>query len=221
MWPTGCEQTLLTLTPEQRMRVAHYEVQRGDTLADIAKENSTTPELLRHLNGLDTNDKPVVGSTLMVPSAVIDLPEKALRAAMLVDRPERMRGRRSAHHGLHVVRRGDTLYGMAHRLGTDVHTLARLNNMEISDPLRAGQRLVVSDRGAERQPCEPQRLPRRTSAAPTGGRSPIRSAAGDTLYGIARLLQVTLHDLLGWNDMSAGSAIRPGQKLVAFVSSHG
>jgi membrane-bound lytic murein transglycosylase D len=214
----GLEQTLLTLTPEQRMRVAHYEVQRGDTLAGIAKENSTTPELLRHLNNLEPNEKPVVGSTLMVPSTAIDLPEKALRAAALVDRPERMRGRRSSHHGLHVVRRGDTLYGLAHRLGTDVNTLARLNNMEVGDPLRAGQHLVVSDRGTHASnPSRPG-----PSAAPATGRQVTYTVRpGDTLYGIARLLQVTLHDLLGWNDMTAGSAIRPGQKLVAFVSSHG
>jgi membrane-bound lytic murein transglycosylase D len=214
----GLEQTLITLTPEQRMRVARYEVQRGDTLAEIAKENSTTPELLRHLNGLDANDKPVVGSTLMVPSAVIDLPEKALRAAALFDRPERMRGRRSAHHGLHVVRRGDTLYALAHRLGTDVNTLARLNNMEVSDPLRAGQRLVVSARSGGASSASRGAS---NKASATGRQVTYTVRPGDTLYGIARLLQVTLHDLLGWNDMTAGSAIRPGQKLVAFVSSHG
>ncbi len=215
----GLEQTLLTLTPEQRMRVTHYEVQRGDTLAAIAKENSTTPELLRHLNGLEPNEKPVVGSTLMVPSTTIDLPEKALRAAALVDRPQRMRGRRSAHHGLHVVRRGDTLYALAHSLGTDVNTLARLNNMDVTDPLRAGQRLVVSERAA-RASSSPSRADSSVPAG-TGRQVTYTVRPGDTLYGIARLLQVTLHDLLGWNDMTAGSAIRPGQKLVAFVSSHG
>ncbi|HEV7431515.1 MAG TPA: LysM peptidoglycan-binding domain-containing protein [Steroidobacteraceae bacterium] len=214
----GLEQTLLTLTPEQRMRVTTYEVQRGDTLAGIAKENSTTPELLRHLNGLEPNDKPVVGSTLMVPSTAIELPEKALRAAALVDRPERRHGRRSAH-GLHVVRRGDTLYSLAHRLGTDAHTLARLNNMEISDPLRAGQRLVVSDRAARTSSAS--RSASTTAPATSGRQVTYTVRPGDTLYGIARLLQVTLHDLLGWNAMTAGSAIRPGQKLVAFVSSHG
>jgi membrane-bound lytic murein transglycosylase D len=213
----GLEQTLLTLTPEQRMRVARYEVQRGDTLAAIAKLNSTTPELLRHLNGLDSNEKPVVGSTLMVPSATIDLPEKALRAAALVDRPPHMRGRRSPHHDLHVVRRGDTLYAIAHRTGTDVHTLARLNNMDVTDPLRAGQHLVISDHAPT--PSADSHLS--SSSAASGRQVTYTVRPGDTLYGIARVLQVTLHDLLGWNDMTARTAIRPGQKLVAFVSSHG
>ena len=42
---------------------------------------------------------------------------------------------------------------------------------------------------------------------------------GDTLYSIARFLQVTVQELLGWNGMSETAAIRPGQKLVAFVGS--
>jgi len=157
----------------------------------------------------------------MVPSTAIELPEKALRAAALVDRPERMHGRRLAHHGLHVVRRGDTLYALAHRLGTDVHTLARLNNMDVSDPLRAGQHLVVSDRGPRSASSASPGRASSGSATAAGRQVTYTVRPGDTLYGIARLLQVTLHDLLGWNDMTAGSAIRPGQKLVAFVSSHG
>ena len=48
----GLEQTLLSLTPEQRMRVASYEVRKQDTIAGIAKQYATTPELLRHLNDL-------------------------------------------------------------------------------------------------------------------------------------------------------------------------
>jgi LysM repeat protein len=46
------------------------------------------------------------------------------------------------------------------------------------------------------------------NASTTGRQVTYTVRPGDTLYGIARLLQVTLHDLLGWNDMTAGSAIR-------------
>jgi membrane-bound lytic murein transglycosylase D len=211
----GLEQTLLSLTPEQRMRVASYEVHRQDTIAGIAKQYATTPELLRHLNNLTASDKPQVGSTMMVPSAAIQLPEKAMRAAALFDRPGRLGGRRLAHRGLHVVHRGDTLFAIAHRLGTDVHTLARLNNMDVNDPLRAGQRLVVASRAPRASPTS---MP---ASAGAGRQITYTVRRGDTLYGIARLLQVTVRELLGWNGMESGRAIRPGQKLVAFVSSRG
>ncbi len=215
----GLEQTLLSLTPEQRMRVASYEVRRQDTIAGIAKQYATTPELLRHLNDLAANDKLVVGSTLMVPSATIQLPEKAMRAAALFDRPGRLGRGRYAHRGLHVVHRGDTLFAIAHRLGTDVRTLARLNNMDVSDPIRAGQRLVVSSRGPSASGGGG--AARATASVGSGRQITYTVRRGDTLYGIARLLQVTVRELLGWNGMAAGNSIRPGQKLVAFVSSRG
>jgi membrane-bound lytic murein transglycosylase D len=213
----GLEQTLLSLTPEQRMRVASYDVHKQDTIAGIAKQYATTPELLRHLNNIAANDKLVVGSTLMVPSATIQLPEKAMRAAALFDRPGRLGGRRLAHRGLHVVRRGDTLFAIAHRLGTDVHTLAHLNNMDVNDPIRAGQRLVVSSRA----PSASATGGRATASVGSGRQITYTVRRGDTLYGIARLLQVTVRELLGWNGMGSGTSIRPGQKLVAFVSSRG
>jgi membrane-bound lytic murein transglycosylase D len=213
----GLEQTLLSLTPEQRMRVASYEVRKHDTIAGIARQYATTPELLRHLNNLAAKDRLEVGSTLMVPSAAIQLPEKAMRAAALFDRPGRLGGRRFAHRGLHVVRRGDTLFAIAHRLGTDVHTLARLNNMDVNDPLRAGQRLVV----ASRAPRASSTGAHASAGAGTGRQITYTVRRGDTLYGIARLLQVTVRELLGWNGMESGGSIRPGQKLVAFVSSRG
>ena len=214
----GLEQTLLSLTPEQRLRVTAYDVRRGDTLASIATRFATTPAVVRELNDMRSNDKPVIGSTLRVPSASIALPEKAARAAALVDRPGRMGSRRSSRAGVHVVRRGDTLYSIAHRMGTDVHTLARLNNMEVGDTIHAGQHLVVSSRAGRSGSSSSSRA---SAAAGVGRQITYTVRPGDTLYGIARLLQVTVRDLLGWNTTISASALRPGQKLVAFVASRG
>ena len=226
----GLEQTLLSLSPEQRMRVARYAVKPSDTVAAIASQFNTTPELLRHLNNMETTDKLVVGNTLMVPSSAIQLPEKAMRAAALFDSPVRMHGRRLARHGLHVVRRGDTLYGLAHRLHTDVRTLARLNHMNVSDRLRAGQHLVVSDRAPRlgggvisagaNSSGQPAKAGLASSSAGSGRQVTYTVRHGDTLYGIAKVLQVSVRELLGWNSISTSNALHPGQKLVAFVSRH-
>jgi membrane-bound lytic murein transglycosylase D len=215
----GLEQILLSLTPEQRMRATAYEVRRGDTVASIAAQFSTTPSVVRELNGMAANDKPVIGASLRVPSATVVLPEKAARAAALVDRPGRLRGRRLARAGVHVVRRGDTLYRIAHRMGTDVRTLARLNNMQVGDTLHAGQHLVISSRAPRSDGGA--RGSARASIAGSGRQVTYTVRRGDTLYGIARLLQVTVRDLLGWNSAVTASALRPGQKLVAFVASRG
>ncbi len=44
----------------------------------------------------------------------------------------------------HVVRRGDSLWGIAQRYGVGVNDLTRWNRMERNDVLRVGQRLVVA-----------------------------------------------------------------------------
>jgi membrane-bound lytic murein transglycosylase D len=42
---------------------------------------------------------------------------------------------------------------------------------------------------------------------------------GDTLSGIARLLQVTVIDLMSWNSVAPQRNLKPGQTLIAFVRS--
>jgi membrane-bound lytic murein transglycosylase D len=90
--------------------------------------------------------------------------------------------------------------------------------MDVNDPIRAGQRLVVSSRGPSASSAGGGRA---TASSGSGRQVTYTVRRGDTLYGIARLLQVTVRELLGWNGMAPGNSIRPGQKLVAFVSSRG
>ncbi len=45
--------------------------------------------------------------------------------------------------GDHVVRRGDTLGGVARRYGTSVTSLCRLNRISSRSTLRTGQRMRV------------------------------------------------------------------------------
>jgi membrane-bound lytic murein transglycosylase D len=225
----GLQEAILNLTPEQRMRVDHYTVHRGDTIATIARRFATRPEVIRELNDLGESDLPVIDTELRVPSAHIQLPEKVARAAMLVDSPTRVRrgGRRP---NIHVVRRGDTLYALAQRLGTDVQTLAQVNGIRTGDRLHAGQRLqvrasdtMVADASASTRAFSPSTATAAGTVASgeAGRRMTYIVRRGDTLYGIARLLQVTVNELMGWNGMAVGRNLKPGQSLVAFVKTRG
>jgi len=225
----GLEQTLAQLTPEQRMRIEHYTVQRGDTVATIATRFATKPEVIRELNELGPDDRPIIEAELRVPSNSVVLPEKAARAALLFDSPVRLRRHhRGVRPDIRVVRRGDTLYGIAQRLGTDVHTLAQANGMQPGDRLHAGQKLRV---GSSTLAADGALVPSRSAhasrasgvalvASNDGSRRVVYTVRrGDTLYSIARLLQVSVVELVGWNGMSGDRSIKPGQTLVAFVRS--
>lgn len=221
----GLQQAVLQLTPEQRMSVEHYSVRHGDTIASIATHFHTRPEVIRELNDLEADELPVIDTSLRVPSPNIQLPEKAARAALLADAPPGRFRRHGGKPSIHVVRRGDTLYALAQRMGTDPQTLAQINGLNPGDRLRAGQklRMTTSNTMVASAPAHSG-----TRTASSGGSSSDSASArrmtyvvrrGDTLYSIARLLQVTVSDLSDWNGVSGSHSLKPGQILVAFVKS--
>jgi len=208
------EQNVAQLTPEQRLNATIYTVQKGDSVASVAKKFGTRIEVIRELNDLPSGPL-MIGTDLRVPSSAFTLPPKVVLAAARVDGRQGAINRGRQH--VHVVRRGDTLWAVARRSGLDVKTLARMNGMQPSDTLRTGQRLKL------------------TATASSGGRAKLTSdsrsyagsgpityvvRAGDTLYAIAKLFQVTVKQITAWNDLDR-SFIKPGQKLTIRVSSRG
>ncbi len=205
-------QSLLLLTPDQRLRVERYEVKTGDTVTNIAARFGTTAQHLREMNELGNANTIAMGAELRVPSAVKSLPEQVRLAAARVDArtPAGVRA-------VHVVRRGDTLSAIARRHGMGASNLARINGISTSSTLRVGQRLKlnavampVSNTGSG----TPTVMSGDTSG--DGHKVTYVVRRGDTLSGIARTLQVSVTALREWNNIS-GSSIRAGQKLVAYV----
>lgn len=94
-----------------------YVVAKGDTLWSIAKKLGTTVANLMKVNSLKS-DEIVVGDTLMTGGSV------------------------SAGVRTHTVNKGDTLWSIAQKYDTDVHTLRKLNGMSGS-VLQIGQVLKV------------------------------------------------------------------------------
>jgi membrane-bound lytic murein transglycosylase D len=189
-------QNISQLTVEQRLHSQTYTVGRGDSVASVAKRFNTTVNVVREMNDLPTGPL-TVGSDLRVPSSSSALPAKVLLAAARADGNDR--SRRRPH--VHVVHRGDTMWSIARRTGMDVNKLAMMNGMQPGDPLRAGQRLRLSnsDSGG------------RGTAAPRRVTYTVR--AGDTLTQIAKLFQCSVKEIMAWNGIGSRSGIAPGQKL--------
>jgi membrane-bound lytic murein transglycosylase D len=113
--------------------------------------------------------------------------------------------RRSAS-GKHIVRRGDTLWSIARTHGVSLDYLADTNGLRRNGTLSVGQ--VLSIPGTTT-------LASADAAASRSMTYVVRS--GDTLSRIATRFRVRLVDLLGWNDLTKRSVIKPGQRLVMYV----
>ena len=139
------------------------------------------------------------------------------------------------------ARRGDSVASVASRLGIAPADLARANALQPTDPLRAGELLLLPSRvSAAPQPVAPTATagsrpvditaiattalddvgssPK--AAAPGGGKEPLRHkvARGETAFTIARAYNVSAKALAEWNGLGPDMGVREGQTLIIPVA---
>jgi membrane-bound lytic murein transglycosylase D len=97
------------------------------------------------------------------------------------------------------------LWGVARRYGVTVPALAGANGMTSKSQLVAGARLQIP--GGEK------------SSAPAGesSRMTYKVRPGDTLTQIAARFNVSVQQLMAWNEMRQSNSLRAGQKIVVYV----
>lgn len=114
-----------------------HVVQRGETLTKIARRFGTTPQELAECNGFGLRATLHPGQVLRIPGSPSPERESSLKAAA----PPSDRG---SDRGVHVVRRGDTVWSIARRYGVAPADLLRWNRRGAGSPLRPGDRLLLA-----------------------------------------------------------------------------
>jgi len=109
-----------------------YKPGRGDTLESIARQHGLTLGQLREVNGIHPRARRIP-ELLVVP---IEGGAETFARLPIMYAPPVPRGGRT-----HIVRRGETAWGIARRYGVSVKDLQRWNR--IGRHLMAGQRLVI------------------------------------------------------------------------------
>ncbi len=200
-------ESLSQVPAEERVRLTRHHIESGDTLSTIARRYGVSVSVVKQVNGL-TSTTLRADQDLLIPMNGTELHPKVIQAAARVDR-----GASSSHSSSHVVRRGESLWGIARAHGLSVNRLASLNGMQPGDTLRVGRKLKLrgSSGGSSGSSAA-------VAVAGSGEQVTYTVRRGDTLFHIARRFSVTVTQLLSWNGLSKFDHLMPGQRLVMYVS---
>jgi len=172
----------------------YHVVTEGDTLASVAHEYHISAANLAAANEVGEGDSIDGMEALLVPVPF---------------HPERAEG-----GTYYLVRRGDTLGGIARRFGVSIGALRSWNHIR-GNLIRAGHRLRVAEPIVMRRSYSSNRSTR--SRARREGDTPqhatwYRVRRGDTLGGIANRFGISISDLRSWNHIR-GNIIKAGHTL--------
>lgn len=113
----------------------------------------------------------------------------------------------------HIVRKGDTLGGIARLYKVDVQPILELNRLKRSSLLSIGMNLIIPVPRDSRVAGLPQRKIE-------GGSQSLKSREiiyivreGDTLWDIAQRYNVTVEEIRSWNSLNGGDRIYPSNRL--------
>ncbi|KAL7571800.1 hypothetical protein ACA910_002887 [Epithemia clementina (nom. ined.)] len=116
----------------------------------------------------------------------------------------------------YVVRSGDTLGAIACQFRTQIAVLQEVNNLKNSRII-AGESLLIPRAYNSTTPITPPNAPVYLSAvtqpSATTGTGTYTVWRGDSLWRIANRYNLTVENLLAWNNLNTGQLHYPGQQL--------
>jgi membrane-bound lytic murein transglycosylase D len=126
------------LSPKARVHYLTYVTRRGDRMATIAARHHLPLRDLQAFNPKVRTTRPARGTRLVIPAVAVPS-ALAMRATGTIGGGHRA----YAGRGVHRVRRGETLTGIARRYRVSVRSLQRVNALRSSHAIRPGMRLRI------------------------------------------------------------------------------
>jgi membrane-bound lytic murein transglycosylase D len=194
-----------------------HTVRRGETLSSIARQYGVSMLDIQQANAVHGS---VIhpNQSLLIPAATAG--STATLAALAAPReditaqlPEHQKPAATKKPKVHVVKSGDTLWGVARKYGVTVPALASANGLSSNAGLVPGARLEVPGTGGG--------IGTRTASNSTkeSNRVTYKVRRGDTLSEIADRFDVSVRELMTWNRLRQSSSLRAGQRLVVYTDS--
>ena len=170
-----------------------HQVDQGETIYSLARRYHTDPKDIIKINRI-SNNSISIGQFLEIPVGEVKTTGKT-----------------------HVVKAGETLFGVSKKYGVTIDELKRWNNLR-SNNLSVGQSLVIGEvvpinkPRADKKDPDPQ--PAETVIPPAGKTMyPYYVQTGESLEMIAEKFVVSADSILIWNELE-NEELAIGQKLL-------
>lgn len=188
--------------PREPEGVMFASVKGGYSLAELDEAAGLPKGTLQRLN-----PQFIRGMTPSDAEVALAMPVEArVQLAAALERAPKLRT------GTHVVKRGETLSGIATAYQVALNDLMRVNNIRSAGRLQVGQRLVIPGEG--RLVEEPAVGGPEEIVVASAPRTTHMVQRGDTLSKIAARHGATVSQIQAWNNMGRRTAIRVGETLV-------
>ncbi|MBW7865162.1 MAG: LysM peptidoglycan-binding domain-containing protein [Candidatus Hydrogenedentes bacterium] len=189
-----------------------HTVRRGESVAQIARKYGVSEKELMRVNKIKSPRNLMANQRLVIPGGgparggelqtamTAPRPEKSAAAS----KPEKAPAAPPAVSATYKVKKGDTLGIIAKRHGVTPAELQQWNKLGKSTVIREGQSLVVGFAPAAAPAPEPVREKVRQHVVKPGEYPAV----------IARMYEISLDNLLQWNNLGRNSTIKAGDRLV-------
>ena len=215
-----------TFNPEPPERYERVPVEGRYSLSKLDQACGYPKGTLAGLNpDLVRETTPSKGTFMMaIPEGTNERLVAVLKEAPVETAPTNFASTTDEVPSTYVVRRGDTVAGIASRFGVSSKELMRINNIRSARRLLAGTRLkipggttatpsVPAQQTAQAQQTDPGQQTVQAQQTVPGQQKTYRVKSGDSPYTIAKRHGVSLDDLLAWNNLTKQSKIRVNQTL--------
>jgi membrane-bound lytic murein transglycosylase D len=198
-----------TVTPEERAGFERVPIEGAIDLRVIAECAAEPLEEVRALNPELRRLATPAGRTF-----ALRVPEG--RGQAVAECVARLPPEKRVTFRTHVVRKGQTLSGIARANGVSARDVAEANNLQSARRLRPGTELIIPI-PARARVAQARQV--KAHPSPDGGaRVRYRIQPGDTLTSIAAQHGTTVHDLQSWNGLR-GTRIAAGDVLTIHTGS--
>jgi membrane-bound lytic murein transglycosylase D len=211
------DQSNVAVVAAQPPPEVRHKVRSGETLSVIARKYGVPMSDIQQANGIRGS---VIhpGESLLIPgpapgSTVTLASLAAPRDDITSQLPEHQRPAANKKPRVHVVKSGDTLWGVSRKYGVTVPALASANGLSSSAGLVAGARLEIPGTTGSAE----TRIA--SNSAKEASRVTYKVKRGDTLSEIADRFDVSVRELMTWNRLRQSSSLRAGQRLVVYTDS--